>query len=110
MRQAVDKQKAMPSPIPHPYPDVTNLDTLVADAEAVEAQIATRETQLSSLRKSRITKTDASAEFENDAKRVGADTKDDDAQEIAAGFAVATAPSPVGAITAPTDLSVTMGR
>ena len=110
MRQAVDKQKATPSPITHPYPDLTNLDTLVAGAETVDTQIATLENQLSSLRKSRITKTDAAAaEFENDAKHVESDTKGDNALEIACGFAVASAPSPSPSIVQPADLSVTMG-
>ena len=110
MRQAVDLQKATPSPIPHVYPDLTNLDTLVAAAETVDGLIATLEIQLSALRKSRITKTDAAAlEFELNAKYVEADTKGNDAQQISAGFQVATPAAPVGPMTQPLDLSVTMG-
>jgi uncharacterized small protein (DUF1192 family) len=110
MRQAVDKQKATPSPIPHPYSDLTALDTLVAAAETVDAQIATLQTQIDSLRASRATKTDAAAaEFELDAKHVESDTKGDASQEIAAGFAVSAPASPSPAIVQPVELSVTMG-
>ena len=110
MRQAVDKQKATPSPIPHPYPDLTALDTLVAAAEAEDALVATLETQLKAARASRITKTDAAAaDFENDAKHVEADTKGDASQEIAAGFQVATPAAAIGPMAQPLDLSVTMG-
>ena len=111
MRQAVDKQKAAPSPIPHPYPDLASLHTLVAGAETVDAQITALENQLKSLRADRIAKTDAAvAEFDNDATHVEADSKGDAAQEIACGFAVAGAPSPSPAPVQPVDLSVTMGN
>lgn len=110
MRQAVDKQKATPSPIPHPYPDLTALDTAVSAAETVDAQISALETQLSQLRVQRQTLTDAAAaEFEHDATHVESDSKGDAALEIAAGFKVAGAPQPVGPMTAPQDLAVTPG-
>ncbi len=109
MRQAVNKQKATPSPIPHPYADLAALDTLVADAETVDGQITALETQLSSLRAARNTKTDAAmAEFDLDAMHVEADTKGDAAGEIAAGFAVVGA-SPTPAIVKPVNLSLSMG-
>lgn len=110
MRQAVDKQKATPSPIPNAYPDLAALDAAVTAAEAADAAVTALEGQLQSLRASRIAKTDTAAtEFEHDAKHVESNTKGDAALEIAAGFAVATPAAAVGPMTQPLDLTVTMG-
>ena len=111
MRQAVDKQKATPSPIPHPYPDLASLDAKVAAAEEEDDIIAGLESQLKIHRALRNTKTDAAAEeFEHNAKHVESDTKGEPAPMIAAGFAVSDPAAAIGPMTKPLDLAVTMSE
>jgi len=109
MRQATDKQKATPSPIPHPYPDLTVLDTKVADAEAARDLVVSLEAQLKVARAAQSAKADiASEELEHNAAHVEGDTKGEPALEIAAGFEVAGVPAAVGPMTQPLDLTVSM--
>lgn len=109
MRNAVDKQKATPSPIPHAYADLTVLDGKVTAAEGVDAEIAEHEAALEVLRPRRQQFTDeAAAEFEHDANHVEGDSKGEADLEIACGFDVAGGANPAPALTAPQDVTLTM--
>jgi hypothetical protein len=109
MRQSTDKQKATPSPIAHPYSNLTVLDTKVGAAEEIDNQITGLENQIKVLRAQRIPATDvALEEFEHDVDHIQSDSKGEAAQIIACGLDVPGPRAAVGPMTQPLELVLSM--